>query len=116
MIIPTDPASTSDSASIFHDGKLKPGIYRIQNIVSQTYLDIRNDSKQLCCRPAAVLEGKGLVGSRSHSIPIAVVLTISSGKYSLRVLAIQFAGYSIESRPSLLPTELQGDVARTRCA
>jgi len=45
---------------IFESGKLKPGIYRIQNIVGQTYVDIREHSKELCCRPATLLEGKGL--------------------------------------------------------
>ena len=50
--------------SIFEDGKLKPGIYKIQNIVGQTYLEIRDHSKQLCCRPASALEdGNGLVNS-----------------------------------------------------
>ncbi|KAF9781769.1 hypothetical protein BJ322DRAFT_243359 [Thelephora terrestris] len=52
--------STSDSSSVFTDGKLKPGIYRIQNIAGHTYLDIRDESKELCCRPITVLEGKGL--------------------------------------------------------
>ena len=66
MIIPTDPASTSDSASIFHDGKLKPGIYRIQNIVSQTYLDIRNDSKQLQALPGFAPAQSSLIGGPAH--------------------------------------------------
>jgi len=47
---------------IFRDGKLKPGIYKIQNIVGHTHVDIREDTRELCCRPATVLnsEGKGL--------------------------------------------------------
>ena len=32
--------SPSDSPSIFEDGRLRPGIYKIQNLYSQTYLDI----------------------------------------------------------------------------
>ena len=54
--------STSDSLSIFKDGKLKPGVYKIQNIASETYLDVEIRSRSLCCRPAKDLdEGRGLV-------------------------------------------------------
>jgi len=53
--------STNDSVSILRDGKLKPGIYKIRNVTGQTYIDIRDDNKELCCRPATLLEGKGLV-------------------------------------------------------
>ena len=66
--------STNDATSIFKDGKLKSGIYKIQNIVSQTYVDIREHNKELCGRPATVLEGKGLVGSCPHSTPIVLSL------------------------------------------
>ena len=52
----------SNSVSILNDGRIKPGIYKIQNVVGQTYLEIREDSKELCCKPAAASEdGKGLV-------------------------------------------------------
>ena len=54
---------TMTSTSIFKDGKLKPGIYKIQNAASNTYVDIREHPKELCCRPATLLEGKGRVGS-----------------------------------------------------
>ena len=55
----------ADLVSIFKDGKLKPGIYKIQNIVGQTYLEVRDHSKQLCCRSATALkDGNGLVSSR----------------------------------------------------
>jgi len=54
--------STSDPSSIFNDGKLKPGIYKIQNLYFETYLDIHRHSKELCCRPVKDLEdGRGLV-------------------------------------------------------
>ena len=36
--------STSDSSSIFKDGKLKPGIYKIQNLYTETYLNIHRYS------------------------------------------------------------------------
>lgn len=64
--------SANDAASISADGKVKPGIYRIQNIAGHTYLDIREESKELCCRPITVLEGKGLVRPRPQLSPIPV--------------------------------------------
>ena len=52
----------SSNIPIFEDGKLKPGIYKIQNVVAETYLDIDNNAVQVCCRPAQDLqEGRGLV-------------------------------------------------------
>ena len=56
--------ASNDSASVFADGKLKPGIYKIQNVKGHTCLDIR-ETGELCCRPATILGEKGLVGSRS---------------------------------------------------
>jgi len=75
--------STDDPTSIFKDDKLKPGVYKIQNIVGQTYVDIREHVRELCCRPAAVLEGNGLVGSRPHPTPIAVFMITSVGNSPL---------------------------------
>jgi hypothetical protein len=61
--------STSRSSSIFEDGTLKPGIYKIQNLYSQTYLDIHEHSKEVCCRPAKDLERrKGLVRPHLFSV------------------------------------------------
>jgi hypothetical protein len=53
-----------NSTFMFKNGKLEPGIYKIQNIVSQTYVDMREHTRELCCRHATLLDGKGLVGSR----------------------------------------------------
>jgi hypothetical protein len=54
--------STNKSSSILQDGKLKPGIYKIWNIFTETYVDIEVHSKNVCCRPARDLEeGNGLV-------------------------------------------------------
>ena len=50
MVPPTD-----DPMSIFVDGKLIPGVYKIQNLYCETYLEIVEHSKELCCRPAAAL-------------------------------------------------------------
>jgi hypothetical protein len=63
--------SKNDTMSIFRDGKLKPGIYKIQNLVGQTYVDIthvdtRGQVGELCCRPATLLEGHGRVSSLPH--------------------------------------------------
>ena len=69
--------------SIFKNGKLVPGVYKIQNVASQTYLDMREHTRGVCCRPAALLDGKGLVGSRprfTHTITLTVIF---SGKSSL---------------------------------
>ena len=54
--------STNNSSSIFENGKLKPGIYKIQNIKSEAYLDIEVATREVCCRPAQNLgEGRGFV-------------------------------------------------------
>ena len=55
--------SADESVSIFQDGKLRPGIYKIQNVAGQTYVDIHDRTHELCCRPATILEEKGLVSS-----------------------------------------------------
>ncbi|KAF9781721.1 hypothetical protein BJ322DRAFT_240454 [Thelephora terrestris] len=46
---------------IFEDGKLKPGIYKIQSIYTESYLDIHLHSMEACCRSANDLAvGRGL--------------------------------------------------------
>ncbi|KAF9648155.1 hypothetical protein BDM02DRAFT_2340785 [Thelephora ganbajun] len=53
--------STDSSSSILENGKLKPGVYKIQNLYAQTYLDIHEHSRELCCHSAQDLgEGRGL--------------------------------------------------------
>jgi hypothetical protein len=55
-------SSTDDLLSIFKDGKPKPGTYQIQNLTGQTYMDVQEDSREVCCRPTTALgEGRGLV-------------------------------------------------------
>ena len=71
--------STNDSSSIFQDGKLKPGIYKIQNIQSETYLDIEVHLRELCCRPSKDLgEGRGFVCR--YPLICGSYLMIRSGK------------------------------------
>ena len=63
-----NPADSS--LSIFKDGKLKPGIYKIQNIVSETYVDVEVHTREIHCRPASNLgEGRGLV----RRVPLSAV-------------------------------------------
>ena len=87
--------STGGYTSIFKDGKLKPGVYKIQNIASQTYVDLQEHTRELYCRPATVLEGKGLVGSLPRSAHIAVIATIFSGKFTLWVPGIAYIRCSL---------------------
>ena len=52
--------SENHPVSAFEGGKIKPGIYMLQNAVGKTFADIL-DTKEMCCRPAAAIPGKGLV-------------------------------------------------------
>ena len=62
-------SSTGDSASIFEGEKPKPAIYKIQNLYSETHLDIHRHPKEVLCRPARDLEeGRGLVRPFSWSV------------------------------------------------
>ena len=68
------------TTTIFENGNLKPGIYKIQNIYTETFLDIEVHSREMCCRPKRDLgEGRGLVRSR-YQPPGVTYLTIGSGK------------------------------------
>ena len=73
----------------FKNGQLKPGIYKIQNVYAQTYMDIHDHSKDVCCRPATALaEGRGLV-----SLFRQLVAGISDNqKWEIKPLG---AGYSV---------------------
>ena len=52
----------SGSLSIVQNGKLKPGIYKIQSLLTEAYVDIEAHSMGVCCRPAKDLEeGRGFV-------------------------------------------------------
>ena len=56
------PNSTNKPTSILQNGKLKAGIYKIQNLRTETYLDIEVHLREVCCRPVKDLgEGRGLV-------------------------------------------------------
>jgi len=49
------------TTTTFEKGNLGPGIYKIQNIYTETFLDIEIHSREVCCRPKRDLgEGRGL--------------------------------------------------------
>lgn len=80
------------SSSILQGGKLKSGIYKIQNVYTETYVDIETHSRSVCCRPAENLEeGNGLVRLFPHFL-VRVYLTITSGRSSLLGLDILYGG------------------------
>ena len=88
--------STANSLRVFEDGKLKPGIYKIRNLRSETYLDIHQHSKEVCCRPTRDLEDeRGLV--RPY-LPFAVRVS-DAQKWEIKPLGI---GYTV--RRVSLPT------------
>ena len=52
----------NNPSSIFKDGRLKPGIYKIQNLFNGGYVDIYEHSREMRRRSAQELEeGRGLV-------------------------------------------------------
>ena len=52
----------NNPTSIFKDGKLKPGIYKIRNLFNEGYVDIYEHSREMRWRSAQELEeGRGLV-------------------------------------------------------
>ena len=81
---------TGDSPPIFEDGRLRPGIYKIQNIFTETYVDIEVHSRTVCCRPANCLEeGRGLV--RPHLSDVVHISDVS--KWEIKSLG---AGYTVQ--------------------
>lgn len=84
--------STAEPLSIFKDGKLKPWVYKIQNIVAETFLDYEVHTREMCCRPANELgEDKGLV-SWSPTPTGGSCLNVRSGKSNPLGLDIQYSG------------------------
>ena len=84
-----NPNQTNESPSIFQDGKLKSGIYKIWNVLTETYVDIEAHSRSVCCRPARDLEdGNGLVRLFHQS----VVHASNDYKWEIKPLG---TGYSV---------------------
>ena len=61
---------TDDPMSIFVGGKLKSGTYKVQNLASQTYLEVLDHSKELCCRIATVLTPKDALVIQNAPLPL----------------------------------------------
>ena len=81
--------STSGYSSILEGGKLKPGVYKIQNIQSGTYLDVEVHTREVCCRPAQNLEeGRGFVCRHLFSLFIS-----DDQKWEIKSLG---AGYTVQ--------------------
>jgi len=90
--------STSDPSSILKDGKLKPGVYKIQNLYHQNYLDVEEHSRKLCCRPVWDLEdGKGLVCLCLSS----AVCVSDDWKWEIKNLGV---GYTVRRVSSPIPS------------
>jgi len=90
------PRPTNDPPSNFEEGRLRPGIYKIQNIETETYADIEVHSRGVCCRPARDLgEGRGLV----RLCPLSVVRISDVQKWEIKNL-----GAGITVRRVSVPT------------
>ena len=83
--------TSTGNSSIFQGGKLKPGIYKIQNLHNSAYLDIYEQSaREMHLRPAQDLgEGRGLVCRGSSPATCVLRLTVRSGKSDLSELVIR---------------------------
>ena len=79
-----------DPMSIFVDGKLKPGTYKVQNLASDTYLEVLEPSKELCCRPAAVLTPNDalVIWNKPLTLKQTKLLKILSGNSKRRARGI----------------------------
>ena len=92
--------NSNTGSTIFQaDGKLKPGIYKIQNIVGKTYVDIKDDVRELYGKTSTALEdGRGQVSPRLGLPPTH--LTTNSGKSNPSATATR----SRRSAPTFLDT------------
>ena len=80
--------------TILEHGRLKPGLYKIQNLVSKTYVDIHQHSMELCCRPASSLEKDDGIVSTLVVLPFPCQTHLSQwevlplgGGYTIRMVA-----------------------------
>ena len=84
------PNFTNNSSSIFNNGRLRPGIYKIQNLFSETYLDVHQHSGVVCCRPVRDIEdGRGLVRIHLSSM----VRASDNLKWEIKGLGV---GYTVQ--------------------
>ena len=77
--------STDNPFSIFENGKLKAGTYKIQNLHTDGFVDIHERTKELCCRPVKELgEGRGMVRRYRYPLPVVCVLRLEVGNRTPR--------------------------------
>jgi len=90
MLVPTP----DDPMSIFKDGSLKPGVYKVQNLGCQTYLEVQEHSRGLCCRPATVLSPEdALVISSHHALVLECLIFLNASQWEFQPLG---SGYKIK--------------------
>lgn len=78
---------TNGPMSIFVDGKLKQGAYKVQNLASKTYLDVLKHSDELCCRPGTVLAPNDAVVNLNELLAFErLMYLILSGNFKSRGL------------------------------
>lgn len=76
--------------TILEDGKLKPGLYKIQNLLRKTYLDIHEHSMELCCRPASALEeNDGIVRTPCYS-----TFALANSAFAVESPAVRYGLYN----------------------
>ena len=88
------------SISLLRDGKLKPGVYKIQNVASQNFVDVQDNQKDLCCRPINALGDMGQV-TWCPTYPTPCQLTTFSGNLSHQVQDTPYAGCGTQSHLGL---------------
>ena len=113
----TSQQPTSVPSSIFENGRLGSGIYKIQNLLSETYLDIHKVSLKACCRPARDLEdGGGLVRPYLSFL----IYKPNDSKWEIKSFAV---GYTVRrvslpipfgSLPLLMTSTDRRELGRTR--
>ena len=67
-------------APIFENGILKSGVYKIQNLFTESYLDIHLHSMEVCCSPANDL---GVGGGLVRPSPPSVVARLTTRKWRI---------------------------------
>lgn len=67
-VVPILAMTSTSNSSIFNNGRLRQGTYKIQNLHTRTYADINESTREMFCYPAKDLEeGSGIV--RPYPIP-----------------------------------------------
>jgi len=100
--IPAVTMGRDASSSIFQDGQLKPGIYKIRNTVSKTYVATKGEPRQLCGRPSTCLvSGEGEVRPLHDLSPMQLRTEIVGNPATWPRVHDSKGGYQL--RPTCLP-------------